>query len=239
MYQAAICENETDVMRHIRDALAEGFDKRNMQIAFDLFTDGDSFIKTYENHHHYDIIFMDIEMPGTDGIAVCRQVRSITPQALIVFISNKEELVFQSIEVQPFRFIRKSEFHTLLPSLVESLQSELLKTNPRIIRITEPYSYDVLSFDANLIVYVEAQRKECLICTESDRTLVRSPFHLLEEKLMHYGFIKIHRSYIVNSRYISRITRNAVLLTTNEELPLSRSLAEKVKQAFIESAMRK
>ena len=220
-------------MVHLKSLLAESFESRNLHVGFDLFSDGESFLSMYELHYHYDMIFMDIEMPNINGIDVCRRVRAITPDALIVFISNKEELVFQSIEVQPFRFIRKSQFHTLLPSLAEALEKELLKKNPKIIRITEPVSNDVFSFDANQIEYVEAQRKFCLINTEKNQTLVQMPLHAFEEQLVPYGFIKTHRSYLVNCRYISRITRNTVLLFSGKELPLSRGLAESVKKAFL------
>ncbi len=189
-----------------------------------------------EQHFHYDMIFLDIEMPGMDGISVCRRIREITPDALVVFISNKESLVFQTFEVQPFRFIRKSELGEMTDSLVSSIISELNKRQQTIIKF-EDSSGDVFSFDVKKILYVEAQRKECIIATEDGTTTLRSKLMTLETLLKGHNFIKIHRSFLVNMSAITRIQKDSVLLTNGEDLPISRNLRETVKQEFLRHSM--
>ncbi len=109
MFQAAIVEDEEVFLKRTRELLANTFKEKNVDVAFDFFMSGEELLPMIEQHFHYDIIFLDIEMPGMDGISVCRRIKEIAPDALVVFISNKESLVFQTFEVQPFRFIRKSE----------------------------------------------------------------------------------------------------------------------------------
>lgn len=233
MYKAAVVEDEQDVMEYIINTLSEGFQKKNLSVSFDGFLSGGRFLREFEKHHHYDMIFLDIEMPEIDGIEVCRKIRAISPGCLVVFISNKEELVFQTFEVQPFRFIRKNEFHKMLPSLIDALEAKLRESGRNILRISEPATGDVYSFDVSQILYIEAQRKDCCINTSSGKTVIRCQFSFLEELLTPYRFIKTHRSYLVNSHHIFYIGRNHLVLTNKEEIPISRGKIDEVKKKFL------
>ena len=237
MYQAAIVEDEEVFLNRTKELLANTFNNKDISVAFDFFMSGEEFLPMIEQHFHYDMIFLDIEMPGIDGISVCRKIREIAPDALVVFISNKESLVFQTFEVQPFRFIRKSELNEMVNSLVDSILSELDKRKQKIIKIEEPSGGDVYSFDVRKILYVEAQRKECAIVTESGITTLRSKLMTLEEALSGEDFIKIHRSFLVNMSAITRIQKDTVLLKNGHELPLSRNMREEVKQSFLNHSM--
>ena len=124
MYQAAIVEDEEIFLNSTKFLLAETFAAKNASVAFDFFLSGDEFLPMIEQHFHYDCIFLDIEMPGIDGLSLCRRIREVSPDALVVFISNKESLVFQTFEVQPFRFIRKSELKEMAAPLVGSILAE-------------------------------------------------------------------------------------------------------------------
>ena len=237
MYQAAIVDDELDILNSTKALLADEFAKANTAVAFDFFTDSEDFLSMFESHFNYDIIFLDIEMPNIDGISVCRKIRQLSKDALVIFISNKEELVFQTFEVQPFRFIRKSELKELCPSLVDSIINELKRRSPQTFTIIENNGGDVLSFDARNIIYVEAQRKECKIVTTNGEATVKMKLMDLEAKLTSFHFVRIHRSFLVNMDYIFRITKNSIILTGGEELPISRGSSDTLKQLFINYSM--
>lgn len=233
MYQAAIVEDEHEILRYMQNRMMKEFADRNLSVAFDSFPCGERFLPMLEEHYHYDMVFLDIEMPGVDGITVCRRIREIAPETLVVFISNKEELVFQTFEVQPFRFIRKSQFDVLAPSLADSLSQELLRRNPSMLKIVEHLSGDVYSFDISTIRYIEAQGKQCRIVTGSTDTVVRCRLMDLEEQLAGHSFLKPHRSYLVNCRYIFHIGKTEVLLTDHSTVPMSRGKQDAIKQQFL------
>lgn len=233
MYQAAIVEDETQILAHLKTTLSEAFQKKHISVGFDSFSSGERFLSMFTEHYHYDMIFLDIEMPGLDGIEICRHIRSIAPDTLVVFISNKEELVFQTFEVQPFRFIRKSQYQQLLPTLVNELVQQLSLNQPNMIQLTEPLSGDIFSFDIRQILYVEAQRKNCRIVTRTGESIVRCKLMDLEEQLLPHHFLKVHRSYLVNCRYIFHIGKTSLTLEDHTEIPISRGKVDFVKEQFL------
>lgn len=233
MYKAALVEDEAPIRAFLCKSLKEQFGERNIPIVFEAFESGPRFLAVFEDHYHYDVIFLDIEMPELDGIEVCRRIRQLAPNALVVFISNKESLVFQTFEVQPFRFVRKSHYQDSLPGLVDALTCKLNSLGQEMIRITEPGSEDVYSFDVNQILYVEAQRKDCRVVTTSGESTIRCALKTIEGLLLSRQFVKTHRSYLVNCRHIYYIGKASLLLTNHKEIPISRSQMEVVRRQFL------
>lgn len=238
MFNAAICEDEKNIATYIEKTLSSEFNKHNISVEFDIFTNGNKLLNMIDEHYHFDIVFMDIEMPEIDGISICKQIRQTNDDTLVVFISNKDELVFSTFEVQPFRFVRKSHYDSLLPNLVDALVTELGRRNPANIQIVEPRSKDIFSFDINKIAYVEAQGKNCIIHSTNDNTEIKILLSEIELLLEGYEFIKPHRSYLVNYKYISTITKSTLELTTGEIIPISRNRVDEVKHEFIKYTSR-
>ena len=233
MFQAAICEDEKDIAHYIEKTLASSFDKLGMQVAFDVFDNGNKLLRMIEEHYHYDIVFMDIEMPEMDGISICRKIRKINTETLVIFISNKDDLVFSTFEVQPFRFIRKSHYDALLPGLTLALQTELLNRQPCSIQIVESGSKDIFSFDTSQITYIEAQAKNCCIHTTTGEHVIKTKLMDIEQMLNDMYFIKPHRSYLINSKYISTIKKNEVELSDGSVVPISRGHLDEIKKEFL------
>ncbi len=233
MYKAALIEDEGAVRNFLSNALQQEFERQHISVSFDLFETGDRFLISFYEHYHYDLIFLDIEMPGTDGIQVCRQIRKLAPNALVVFISSQESLVFDTFEVQPFRFIRKNRFESSLPELVDAIGERLKHSGMQMIYLTEPGTGDIYSFELGQVLYIEAQRKDCRIVTYEGECLIRCPMRYVETELASYPFLKPHRSFLVNCAAVFYIGKNSILLTNRTEIPISRGQVQAVKEQFL------
>lgn len=236
MYQLALCDDESETRYFIGRELTAAFEKADTSVSMEYFSDGQRFLNTFDEHHHFDVVFMDIEMPGMDGMEVCRKLRSMSAECIIVFISSKDELVFQSFEVQPFRFVRKTEFQTLCPRLVADLAKELSRRTRRLIQFTEPGSGSIYSFEIAQILYVEAQRKQTKIVTQKDAVPITVKLTDVEEQLQNYAFLKPHRSYLVNCEHISIIQKESILMKNGDAIPISRNRLDAVRADFIRYA---
>lgn len=70
MFQAAIVEDEAEILSYLKNTLIDSFNNRHVAIEFDSFSSGKNFLRTFNENYHYDVIFLDIEMPEIDGIQV-------------------------------------------------------------------------------------------------------------------------------------------------------------------------
>lgn len=236
MYQLAICDDEPETRYYIGRTLIGAFREQGVPVSLEHYSDGNRFLDSFEAHQHFDVIFMDIEMPGINGLEVCRRIRKASADCIIVFISNKDELVFQSFEVQPFRFVRKTELGAVCTRLVCDIRKELLKKSRRILRITESGSGFIYSFAVNEILYVEAQRKQTRVVTRHDGIAMTVKLTDVEEQLRPFAFLKPHRSYLVNCSYVSIIQKDVIVLKDGTHIPLSRNRIDQVRTEFIRYA---
>lgn len=235
MLHIAIVEDDEVVRNWLRDELIGHFSAARMKAEFDTFSTGDAFLSMAEAHFSFDAVFLDIEMPGTDGIRTARRLRAVQPEALTVFVSGREDLVYDTFAEKPFRFLPKSRLAEMLPKTVAALAEELRLRREKMLVFTDS-SGDVYSFSLGKILYIEARNKDCRIVTAENETLLRCRLMDIESALPRDGFIKIHRSYVVNAASIYYIGKQSVTLDSGEELPLSRNRAGEVRTAFLRFA---
>lgn len=234
LYHAALCEDERGSLEFIRTHLAAELERCRFPAAFDSYTSSVELLKAVEQGAKYDLLFLDIDMPRLDGISLCRKFREAQIDALVVFISNKEELVFQTFEVRPFRFMRKNHFLEELPTLARDIRREFLNRSEEVLPIQENSSNKVYSFHAGQILYVEALLKECRFVLPNSEQRVHCQLGALEKQLAEHGFIRCHRSYLVNYRWIYLIEKEDILLEDRRQIPLSRSRAAEVRRLFLQ-----
>lgn len=232
MLHLAIVEDDAVMRRYLREKISETLSSSRSTAEYDLFEDGDSFLSFAADHYHFDAVFLDIEMPGTDGIGTARRFLRLQPESRIIFVSAREDLVYDTFAVRPFRFLPKSRLLQRLPEALEALVEETASSvSDRLI--FSDSSGDMYSFSLRTVVYIEARNKDCRIVTTEGEREIRCRLTDIELKLPSGNFIKIHRSYIVNASYIYLIGRSSVTLTTGEDLPLSRNRVQEVRRAFL------
>lgn len=229
----AIAEDETTIRSYLTLHIIEEFHKNGFHSDSFEFSDGNSLFQSILKGASYDILFLDIEMQGIDGIKLSSKIRELGFETLIVFISNKSELVFQSFEVRPFRFIRKNHFIEELCPLISDLLKELHRSNNETITVEEEKSTAVYSFYCNEIQYIEVSGKYCNVVSNKGTTILRQTLTLFETLLSSKGFLKPHRSYLVNYCYISRIEKSQIVLENGSIIPLSRNRVAEIRAQFI------
>ncbi len=232
MYTFAVCDDEPAMACLVADKIHAYYKEKHVQISVNCFSNPKNLQSSLLKKNCYDVLLMDIDMPGIDGIELCRNFRQNGGDSLIVFISNKEELVFQTFDVQPFRFVRKRRLNEELENLCRALTSELEKRMDVRLRFDNEVDGSVLSLSINKLIYIEARGKFCMLKTTEGEDEIRIQFQELQDKLAQFSFMQPHRSYLVNPRFIYRIGKDEILLDGGEQLPISRRRREKIKEAY-------
>ncbi|GFP76528.1 LytR/AlgR family response regulator transcription factor [Clostridium fungisolvens] len=233
LYLAAICEDQQESLNYINMELSKAFINKNFPIHFDCYTKAQDLLYATCTVKNYHILFLDIDMPGMDGIELCRKIRKNNSNVMVIFITNKEELVFQTFEVRPFRFIRKAHFSEELPALVSDIIREFQEQKGFMITIRELHSDKIYSFNIKEIIYIEVILKHCRIVTTSKEVNIQYKIMDFEKHLREHGFLRPHRSFLVNYRYIFSIQKDSLILDNKASIPLSRNRVSAIKEEFI------
>lgn len=179
------------------------------------------------------IYFLDIEMPGVTGFQLADYLLHEEIQAPVVFVSARNELVYQSMLYRPFYFMRKTALEQELEPLLTRLHKEYGRELHRVQLNSGKQTYDLIP---EKISYVEAARNYALLhtCKEKSALRVRMKITDLEESWRPYGFMRVHKSYLVNRIFIDRLKEQQLLLTTGELVSVGKKWAAEVNRYISE-----
>lgn len=214
---------DDEVLQHqtIRGLLA-GID-RPLEMQF--FRGPEEFLFALDDHLDVDVLFLDVEMPGMNGLDLAKHVRRSLPEVPIIFLTAYAEYAIKGYEVQAIDYLLK-------PITKERLDAALKK----VLAIAPKKDEYLLIQNHRLrladVLYIEAQGHRCVIVGR-DQTieLIQSLAELT--KLLPDSFIPTHRSFLVNLDHIYQVNKDHVVLESSRMVPLSRRLAKGVLAAFV------
>lgn len=226
MIKIAVCDDDKKFSARLKFLIDEYFAKQDIGSNVTSYNRGTVFLTEGID---CNAVFLDIEMPDMDGFEVAEQIRSNT---LIVFVTTHNELVYSSLKFRPFRFIRKAYLEEELPEALEAVNKEIARLNAGSKFILKTRSGDVL-LNINNIEYMEIYTHSIQIYTVNGEVLeCYGSLSELEKQLKGFGFVRTHKSYLVNCRYIFSIEKNRIVLDNKTEIPLSRYRVDTVRSKF-------
>lgn len=181
-----------------------------------------------------DLLILDIDMPGMNGVSFGRKLREQKNEIDIIYVSNREDRVFDSLKVNPVGFVRKSHLLEDIPDVVEHYIHSNQKASRSRNLIVETKER-IISIPLKRILYFEGARNCQLIHVQgqTDTLPIRRNLQDLEDELREEGFLRIHKGYLVNFDYIRLIGETDVLLTNGERVPMSRRKVQETKAQFL------
>ncbi len=224
--QIAVCDDEIIFLDNFVNQISTQFRKAGMEIELSSFTNGTVLLEESKKIP-FDVLFLDIEMPGISGIEVAEAIRAVNPFVNIIFVTNRDDLVFQSIHYKPFRFIRKSCLPEELPEAISAMAKKISSENQYY---TVSFNNSSRQIRVTDIMYVESYKHDIFLYTRDDKYRIKSKLQRLEKDFEVFGFIRVHSGYLVNYRYIYSIDKTKVVLNNKDMVPLSRYRLETVKQ---------
>lgn len=232
--RVAVCDDDQAALGIIASSLKDVFAAHGVDAATSLFSSAVELAAVMPTRR-YDLLLLDIDMPELDGIEFARQLREQRDKVDIMYISNREDRVFDSLRVQPVGFIRKSNFLVDMSEVVGAYLTARRERHRQSVVVLRDHDA-VYPVQVDKIVYVEGQRKRQVVHVDGQEktiTLTRTMGEL-EEELAGEGFIRIHKGYLVNYRFISVIDGGDVVLTNDERLPISRRKERETKERLLE-----
>lgn len=227
-YKIAIVDDEKIQRDGIKMYLKNWSIKRCVDISVFEFTSGDAFVFKMADEL-FDVVILDIEMPGIDGIAVALKIRELDRHAQIIFVTGYSEYIAYGYDVEALNYLIKpldeDKFCNVLDKALEKLA---YKSN--YLTLKNENEIELVPFDK--IRYLEVDGNYTTIHADKDY-MVKRTLSTFEEEL-DTSFIKISRSYIVALKAIRKVTRKELILSDDVSLKMPRGAYERVNRAIIE-----
>lgn len=236
MIRIAVCDDNAFILQKLEAILSRiiiNYDK-NFKIL--KFTNGTLLLKEHRLEL-FDIIFLDIDMPKMSGFDVARSLRCECSHCFIIFVTSHSELVYESLDFQPFHFVRKNcaiPLDSSIPTVVKKLMKQM-KQNDTVILEDDisgrsvVYIRDIIYIESDKhYVYYHIAHKELAI-------KMRSTMKECEELYCNFDFVRIHKKYLINFRYLAGINskdNEVKLKVINKKLPMSKNLKESVDEKY-------
>lgn len=198
-----------------------------------FFKEGDllmicqEFDRRHFEDNEIDLVFLDIEMGVVNGINVAKELKKLKCSPIIIFVSNKEGLVHNTLEVQPLYFIRKTKLDQDIKSAFSLLRNAHFRKDDTIVA-------GGVVIKINEILYIESSDHKITIYLNGDSYTFRGTLDSMVKQLEEYHFVRAHRSFVLNVRQVDRHYRNSVVLKTGEKIDIGRKYQDAVKEKYRE-----
>ena len=172
-----------------------------------------------------DIVISFVELKNSDDIKFARKIKDNTINGCIIFISENESLVFESLSVQPLQFIRINNFDEDFKNMLKVLGDYLNNINRTITLKT---GLATIRLNINNIIFIESFGHYLIVHSTNGEYKVRGKISNIIDEINNPIMIRVHKSYIINTKFVEEVLSNRLILKSNIDIPIGRSFKETV-----------
>lgn len=225
----AICDDDATQRAYLAETVS-AWAKRNRHPAKLLqYPDAKAFFFDYSGQKDFDILLLDVEMPGMSGIELAKAVRGENTAVQIIFVTGYYEYFGEGFDVSALHYLIKPVDGDKLCPVLEKAVRNLTWRQRSVLVSTAQGEIKVPLAD---ILYVEAEKVYVNVHTAQGSYHTRMALGKFTAQLDD-TFFKVHRSYVVGLKYVKMITRTEVVMTNGDSVPISRGMYNTVHAALI------
>ncbi len=228
----ALCDDNTAELFNIVSLIKEYGSEKFESIAVSTFPSGTELLETMQNEL-FDIVFLDILMPGVTGMDAAREIRTYNENVKIIFLTSSPEFAVESYNVNAYHYLIKPASQEKIYPVLDKLIREYDKLD-ECLKIKTNSSVFVIPFDH--IEYIEINAKKLYFQMTDGRVKeVAGKLSDYEDRLLERPeFIKTHRSFIINMSRISELKKGEAITELGKSVPVSRPLYQAVRSSYTE-----
>lgn len=236
MIRTALCDDDRSVLGELQALLDQYCVDRNREIECAAFRSPLDLLAEIERGVRFDILLLDILMPGENGIDAAAEIRSYDSDIKIIFLTSSPEFAVQSYTVGAYFYqlkpIGAESFYRLMDSVLATCEKE--QAGSLILRCKS----GITRVELNRLEYCEVIHRTLLFHLADGKTLESiGTLDELAGRLEPYGnFLRAHRSYLINLDYVRQLSTRAVTMACQAEIPIPRGRYNELKNAFLEYA---
>ncbi len=227
MIRIAICDDNKETLVQNEMLIKKCLKELNVLASIDTYLSGEFLQFDVQENKFFDLLLLDIEMPRKSGMDIAREIRKISPDSLIIFITSHSEYAIDSFELSVFRYIPKDAIKSKLFLAVKDALTYIELQKDRMYVISTPTRYEKIPY--NTILYLQKDGKYTLFTTDRGETQIRKTLSKVYSELDQGQFVYIDRGCIVNLLLIMRLDDKEVIMKNGVALPISKKRLKELK----------
>lgn len=236
MIKIAFCDDDMEVLHQMNELLDRYRVERNEDITYAAFQSPFELLTEIEKGIIPDILFLDVVMPGQNGMDVAKEIRQYDTNMKIIFLTSSPEFAVESYSVGAYFYqlkpIWEESFFRLMDSVLAECEKK--KKNSLILRSKD----GITRIDLQQLEYCEVLGRKLLFHLENGAVLESAgSLDDLAGQLMQYSnFFRPHRSFLVNMEYIQNISSRSIKMVNDAEIPIPHGKCSEIKNTYMEYA---
>jgi len=232
MVRIAICDDEESVVSHVERIAGRFFKTHCVDSTIQLYQSSENLQYDLQDGIFYDLLLLDIEMPGVDGMILAKEIHDTTPAARIIFITSHLEYAITAYEFSVFRYISKAALEEKLPRALE----DFYKLHH--LEQGEYYTIEIKNHVERIpyrdILYILKDGKYAVFHLQNGRTLsVRKTLSQTFSEISQEYFYFADRGCIVNLANVMGMDENGILLPNRQHVTISRANISEFKTTML------
>lgn len=225
----AVCEDQASDRTLLCDTIENYFARMGYAGELSLFETGEDLLTDF-SPGKFDIVFLDIFLPGISGVDAARKIREADPDCMLLFTTISLDHALDGFEVQASGYVVKPIDQEKMDRALYMCR-EVLSKNARTIQIPSGRNGEI-ALPLGNILYIEVYGKSALFHLHGGVFEVRQPLDEIEQRLGGVPFLRCHRSYIVNMNHINEIDSESFVMKNGDFVPMRKNGRKEVKIAF-------
>ena len=230
MINIAICDDDDDIINSIKSAISDYSTSHAIEFEVHSFKCGE---KLLESKLNFDLVFLDIEMSGIDGLKTAQLFRQIDRRARIVYVTNHSEFALESYSVHPFDFVVKPFVSERIYNVLDDLTRYLSENAEKeaVIQLKGEDGPLLLSL-RNIYVFEYTGNRRITVYTQSEQYRIKGSLSDIFRLINSESFVSPHKSFIVNMEHIDKLNNFTLYTTNGIEVPVAQKKLKEFHNEF-------
>jgi len=229
MINIAICDDNPAESKYLSTLVNKWAVMRKAAANIINFQSAEGFLFSYDDNKAVDILLLDIQMGGMDGVTLAKTIRAQNKEVVIIFVTGYMEYIADGYDVEALHYLMKPVSDEKLEAILDRAVVKLAK-NERALYIT--HAGEGVRIPLYEIRYLEVLRNYVTVHANGEYLVKKTLSEL--EKGLDESFFRIGRSHIVNLRYVRKCVKDGLHLADGVVLPLPRGAHAALNRAMIE-----
>ena len=225
----ALCDDSSADRALIRNILESYAGTRDYEFLYDEYDTGHEIVSRLNDGEYQDIILLDINMDDMDGLETARRIKQILPEIPIILVTAFMSYALDGYKVKANRFLVKDDLTITLPDCMDDMIEELSEKQREL---TFDFIEGMRRLRLDDITYIESLGHTAIYHCMGNTYRQNRSLGDIENALYPYDFIRVHKSYIVNLRYIAKISNYSLTMQDGTIVSVPRSHYSEVKSAY-------